>query len=85
LSLSRLPASGDGDVFAGVGVAADALAAVRRLGDEHPRAVGDRGVTGGGRDDARRFSDHAELLVPIQDTSRRQRLDAQVVAVAGEV
>jgi hypothetical protein len=69
LSLSHLPAGGVGEVFACIRVAADAPAAVRRLGDEHPRAVCGGGVTGCGRDGARQFFHDAELLVPIQDPS----------------
>jgi hypothetical protein len=56
---SELRPSGRCDVGTGVGVPVDAPAAVGRLGDEHPGALGQCPVAGGGGNDLGEFLDHA--------------------------
>src|ERR1700681_3536565 len=63
----------------------EAPTALRRFGDENPGALGQLRVAGGGRHDVGQLSDHAELLVAIEHTDGGEDLDADVVAVTGNV
>lgn len=66
-------------------MAVDAPAAFGGFGDEDPGAFAERWVFGSGGDDFGQFFDDAELLVAVEDAGGGQDLDADVVAVTGDV
>src|SRR5712691_13386105 len=76
---------GGGDVRICVRVAGYAPAALGRLRDQHPGALGVAGLAGCGGDDFGQFFDDSELLVAVEDVDGRENLDADVVAGAGGV
>ncbi len=76
---------GGGDVRVRIRVAGDAPAAFGRLGDEHPSPLPVARVTGCGGGDFGQLLDDSELLVAVEDTDRRQHLDANVAGGAGGV
>src|SRR5215217_2946628 len=82
---SELRASGRCDVGTGVGVPVDAPAALGRLGEKHPGALGQCRVAGGGGNNLGELSDHAQLLVAVKDAGRGEDLHPYVVAIAGDV
>src|SRR5216683_5918538 len=72
-----------GDVSVCVGVALNAPAAFRRLGDEHPGPLGQRWISSRRGDDLGQFLHHAELFVSIENVDGSEHLDSHVVAVSG--
>jgi hypothetical protein len=58
-------AGGGRDVGVRVGLTGDAPAALRRLGQEHPCALGQARVAGGASNDLRDFLDDTELFVAV--------------------
>lgn len=85
LLLGELAPRGRDDVGACVGVALESPTALGRLRDENPGTLGHLGIASGGRNDIGELLDDAELLVAIENADRREDLDADVVAVAGDV
>jgi hypothetical protein len=61
----------------------DAPAALRRLGEQHPRPLRERRVAGGAGDDLGQLPYDAELLVAVQDARRREDLHAHVFGAPG--
>src|SRR6202022_2796289 len=74
-----------GKVGAGVRVPADAPTPLGRLGEKYPRALGQRWVSGGGRDDVGQLPYNAELLVAIENADGSEDLHPDVVVVADDV
>jgi len=67
----------------GVGVAVQAPTTIWRLGEEHPRPVGNARITRGLGNEPREFRDHRELLVPVESAGVREHLhpDMRVAAI----
>lgn len=58
LQLGDLSPGGSDELRVGVGMPAEAPAALDRLGEEHPRPAREGWVSGGGGDDVGEFADH---------------------------
>src|SRR5271156_3246689 len=85
LVAGELAAGEGGAVSACVGVSVDAPAALGRLGDQHPGALGERRIAGCASHDVGQLAYDPKLLVAVQDADRREYLHPHVVTVAGGV
>ena len=76
---------GRGDVGLGVRVPRYSPATLRRLGQQHPRTLGERRIACGLRDDLGQLLDDAELLVAVEHSRGREDLHADVVRASRRV
>ena len=85
LQFSDLRTSRGDELLVRVGVPGKSPPAVGRLGEEDPRAVGERRVPRRVRHESREPADHGQLLVTIECTGVREDLDANIGAVSVDV
>src|SRR6476646_3655873 len=70
------------ELAVGVGLAMQAPTTVRRLGEEHPRPIGNARITRGLGNEPGEFRDHRKLLVAVESPSIREHLNADMRVAA---